>query len=144
MGKHNYFLRIGFLGALALLVIILLAVITYLAIPKPHFELLGTTQGYPASKTPYDLRASHGYYMVNTGDEMLSLDPSAPRKAGCWIYWDVPRHRFSDPCFGTIFDLGGEYVNGPPSPPMRRFLVRIEGQEIWVSTESVVSGGWPK
>jgi hypothetical protein len=78
-----------------------------MALPQPDFELIGSVEEYPASAAPYDLRASAGYYLVNTGSEILALNLQAPRKAGCRIYWDTERGRFQDPCFGTIFDLTG-------------------------------------
>jgi hypothetical protein len=130
-------LRFALLAALSVLGLVLVGVVILFVLPRPEYQLLGLIDDYPASSRPYDLHQAGGYYLVNTGAELLAINPNAPRKAGCRVFWDEARDRFSDPCFGTIFNLTGEYVDGPPSPPLGRYLVRIEDERIWVSTDAL-------
>jgi nitrite reductase/ring-hydroxylating ferredoxin subunit len=129
-------LRITFLAALLGLILLLAGAIVMFALPRPKYEQLGSIEDYPARDQPYDLLQERGYYLVNSGAEIMAINPNAPRKAGCRVYWDEELGRFSDPCFGTIFNLAGEYLNGPPSPPLGRYPVRVEGHMVWVSTNT--------
>ena len=130
-------LRTSFLIAVIVLVLICLGLLITFALPRPEFELIGTTKSYPARSEPYDLRETGGYYLVNTGFKILALNPRTPRRAGCWIIWDEDKGQFRDPCVGTSFDLTGRYESGPLSPPLQRYRVRTENESIWVSTNSV-------
>ena len=133
--KQTYQLKMVFLAAIALLALVLLGTILVFVLPRPHYEWIGPMQAYPASTQPYDLRSTQGLFLVNTGDELIAFNPNAPRRAGCRVYWDADRSRFSDPCFGTVFDLQGKYLDGPPSSALSRYPVRIEDQDIWVGVE---------
>lgn len=138
-----YRLRIAFLVAIGVLIIVFLGVIIVAATPQPKYELVGPIAEYSASSEPYDLGERMGFYMVNTGAEILALDERAPRNTLCRVQWDAPNRVFRDPCFGTTFDLVGEYRTGPPSKGLGRYRVRIEDQNIWVSVNSIEEGKIP-
>jgi hypothetical protein len=140
MEVHMYRLRIALLGAIGVLIIVSLGVIIVAAMPRPKYELVGSITEYSTSSEPYDLGEGMGFYLVNTGAEILALDERAPRNTLCRVKWDAPSMVFRDPCFGTTFDLDGEYRTGPPSKGLGRYRVRIKDQNIWVSVNSIDEG----
>ncbi|MGO8762615.1 MAG: ubiquinol-cytochrome c reductase iron-sulfur subunit [Desulfobaccales bacterium] len=49
---------------------------------------------------------------------------------GCLVKFDKERQEFICPCHAGIYDLEGNVVSGPPPRPLRKFAVRVEGDNL--------------
>jgi len=49
---------------------------------------------------------------------------------GCLVKFDKERQEFICPCHAGIYDLDGNVVSGPPPKPLRKFTVRVEGDNL--------------
>ena len=49
---------------------------------------------------------------------------------GCLVKFDKERQEFICPCHAGTFDLEGNVVSGPPPRPLRKFAVRVEGENL--------------
>ncbi len=82
-------------------------------------------------------------YVVNAKGQLFALSQKCPH-LGCRIpdYCGTPG-RFSCPCHGSVFDLGGEHVKGPAPRGMDRFpLTEVKGVLI-ADTSKLVPGPEP-
>jgi cytochrome b6-f complex iron-sulfur subunit len=48
--------------------------------------------------------------------------------------------RFECPCHGSVFDLGGEYVQGPAPRGMDRFELRLDNGTLVADTTKLIAG----
>lgn len=51
--------------------------------------------------------------------------------------------RFEDPCFGSRFDLAGQYISGPSPRNLDELPARVEEGMIWVTPEIVYGSPSP-
>ncbi len=93
---------------------------------------MGELSDFRPRPAPYELRSQRVIFLVNTGTELLAFDNHTPRNSGCWVAWIPDIRIFHDPCLGTKFSREGSYLNGPPSPPLGRYDVRLEGSQAWI------------
>ncbi|MGP8051270.1 MAG: ubiquinol-cytochrome c reductase iron-sulfur subunit [Desulfobaccales bacterium] len=49
---------------------------------------------------------------------------------GCLVKFNKERLEFICPCHAGTFDLEGNVVSGPPPKPLRKFAVRVEGDNL--------------
>lgn len=49
---------------------------------------------------------------------------------GCLVKFDKDRQEFICPCHAGIYDLDGNVVSGPPPKPLRKFAVKVEGDNL--------------
>ena len=108
-------------------------VILKIAYPRPIVKLIGTIDEFPPSDTPYTVMLPNGgsgsdwIYLVNTGEELLALEPLAPYPPGpCLIKWEYSNQRFADPCKGSKFSLRGGYFEGPAHGNMDRYALTVD------------------
>ncbi len=60
---------------------------------------------------------------------------------GCIVTWDEDQKIFKCPCHNGKFDAEGKVIDGPPPAPLKRHLVKIEDEVIFLSTRTVPLGG---
>lgn len=130
------------LASLALFGLIVTGVVLWFALPHPDFRPIGMTTDFPPASDPYQRRAEQIYFIVNTGKEIivLSSNPPRPYTLPCRMKWDSDRNIFTDPCFGTQFNLDGSYRNGPAFRNMDSHPFQIIDGEIWVDTNRIILG----
>ena len=56
---------------------------------------------------------------------------------GCLLLYRQDRARFEDPCYGSLFDLAGQYIDGPSRRHLDELPATIQGEMIWVTPEIV-------
>lgn len=62
-------------------------------------------------------------------------------RSGCWIAWAKAEQRFIDPCYGSIYELTGEYVRGPSPRSMDQFgVVKTWSDQIAVDVQQFMPG----
>ncbi len=49
---------------------------------------------------------------------------------GCLVKFDKERQEFICPCHAGIYDLEGNVVSGPPPRPLRKFAVKVAGDNL--------------
>ncbi len=108
-------------------------VVVKIAYPHTIVKSIGEIQKFPPSDRPYKVMlpdvgsGSDHIFLVNTGEELLALEPRAPYPpAPCSIQWEDTNHRFVDPCMGSKFSLSGGYFEGPASGNMDRYALTVD------------------
>ena len=97
---------------------------------------------FPPSLLPYPLKNLDGF-LVNMDGEFIALSvrpPHPPFADKCQIFWSMEQDRFHEPCGGSNFAFDGSLLSGPSPSDMYTFPLRIEGDEIWVETTTLMSG----
>jgi cytochrome b6-f complex iron-sulfur subunit len=97
----------------------------------------GTESGFPEGLVRYF--ASGRFYVTRVDGNLLALYQKCPH-LGCRVPFCESSGRFECPCHGSIFNLKGEYVEGPAPRGMDMFPVRIEGEQVLVDTGAIVEG----
>ncbi len=54
---------------------------------------------------------------------------------GCAYHWDVSKRMFVCPCHGSLFAPDGTVVAGPAPRPLDQYLVRIDGDRLWLGDQ---------
>ncbi|MGA8571073.1 MAG: Rieske (2Fe-2S) protein [Desulfobaccales bacterium] len=49
---------------------------------------------------------------------------------GCLVKFNKEKQEFICPCHAGTFDLEGNVVSGPPPKPLRKFAVKVEGNNL--------------
>lgn len=120
--------------ALALLVVgLLLALALFAAAlafsyPSPDYFYPGLASDFPSSNEPY-LFQEQGFFLVNTGAQLLALSDDYPNLPYCRIRWSAQKALFIEPCRGSRFTLTGLWNGNSPPATMSRYPVEIvDGQ----------------
>ena len=56
---------------------------------------------------------------------------------GCLLLWRPADLRFEDPCFGSRFDLEGNYRSGPSPRDLDKLPATVRGNMLWVKGEII-------
>ena len=51
---------------------------------------------------------------------------------GCRVRWVDDQQQFFCPCHNGVFDKTGNVVSGPPPRPLDRYVVKIEGDKLFI------------
>lgn len=134
--RRSQFRQLSYLGLLAGLVMfaILIAWAVFrFSLPKPGSITVGTVQDFQSVHEPRLFWLdSTPFYVVKSGDEIIALSAySISGRKPCFAKWDLKKESFVDPCWGTRFDIHGDYQFGPPAE-LTRLPVRIVDGEVWV------------
>jgi len=103
--------------------------------PPPTRVLVGSANDFPPNPQPYRiLIEGKSFFLVRTDDLTQLIEPIvvASGYGQCALKWVPVNNRFEDPCWGSKFDLQGQWLSGPP----RRVYVHpaeIEDGRIWVN-----------
>ena len=78
-------------------------------------------------------------FVANAGGSVFALSQRCPH-LGCRVPYCESSGRFECGCHGSVFDLGGEWIQGPAPRGMDRFEVSVEGDALYVDTAKLTEG----
>jgi Rieske Fe-S protein len=78
-------------------------------------------------------------WVSNAGGELFALSQKCPH-LGCGVPFCDSSGRFECPCHGSVFDIGGEWIQGPSPRGMDRHPLTLEGDTLVVDTGKRVDG----
>jgi cytochrome b6-f complex iron-sulfur subunit len=78
-------------------------------------------------------------WLVNAGGQFFALSQRCPH-LGCRVPFCQSSGRFECPCHGSVYDLAGEYIQGPAPRGMDRFALRLDGSNLIADTSTVLPG----
>ncbi len=79
------------------------------------------------------------FWLANANGHLFALSQKCPH-LGCRVPFCESSGRFECPCHGSVFDIGGEWIEGPSPRGMDRFTVSVEGDTLMVDTEKRLTG----
>lgn len=79
------------------------------------------------------------FYVTQYKGGLRALYQKCPH-LGCRVPFCDSSERFECPCHGSVYNLIGEYIQGPAPRGMDRFPIKIQGDRVIVDTSSVVEG----
>ncbi len=98
---------------------------------------VGTTSSFAEGTTTYVPEGS--MYVVNAQRYLFALSEKCPH-LGCHVPYCASSGRFECPCHGSIYDLAGEYVQGPAPRGMDRYQITLHGEDVIVDTGKLEPG----
>ena len=98
---------------------------------------LGNPSNFPA-ETATEVPAGR-LWVVNTGKTYLALAWKCPHLA-CRVPFCESSGRFECPCHGSVFDIGGEWIEGPAPRGMDRFPLAFENGVLVADTTKLLTG----
>lgn len=79
------------------------------------------------------------FWLANANGHLFALSQKCPH-LGCRVPFCDSSGRFECPCHGSVFDIGGEWIEGPSPRGMDRHPVSIDGDTLVVDTNKRLSG----
>jgi len=79
------------------------------------------------------------FYVTNHQGGLRALYQKCPH-LGCRVPFCSSSQRFECPCHGSVYNLIGEYLQGPAPRGMDRFEIKIENDRVMVDTGSIFEG----
>ena len=78
-------------------------------------------------------------YVVNANNHLFALSQKCPH-LGCHVPFCESSGRFECPCHGSVFDIGGEWIEGPAPIGMSQYPISVEHGSVVVDTSTFGSG----
>jgi cytochrome b6-f complex iron-sulfur subunit len=97
----------------------------------------GSVADYPAGTVQYFLDGR--FYVASAEGALVALYQKCPH-LGCRVPFCESSGRFECPCHGSVYNVRGEYIQGPAPRGMDRFPIKIDGDRVLVDTGKVVEG----
>jgi len=97
----------------------------------------GTVEEFPMGTVRHFLDGR--FYITSDQGVLFALYQKCPH-LGCRVPFCSTSKRFECPCHGSVFNLRGEYIEGPTPRGMDRFAIRVEGGRVVVDTGMVEEG----
>jgi cytochrome b6-f complex iron-sulfur subunit len=97
----------------------------------------GSAKDYPAGTVRYFQDGR--FYLSSSEGSLVALYQKCPH-LGCRVPFCYSSGRFECPCHGSIYNIRGEYIQGPAPRGMDRFLIQVHGDEVLVDTAQVIEG----
>lgn len=97
----------------------------------------GNAADYPEGTVKYFLDGR--FYVTSAAGALVALYQKCPH-LGCRVPFCDSSGRFECPCHGSVYNIRGEYIQGPAPRGMDRFPLKIDGGRVLVDTGSVVEG----
>jgi cytochrome b6-f complex iron-sulfur subunit len=97
----------------------------------------GSVSDYPPGTVRYYIDGR--FYVASAGGALVALYQKCPH-LGCRVPFCDSSGRFECPCHGSIYNIRGEYIQGPAPRGMDRFPIKIDGDRVLVDTGKVVEG----
>lgn len=98
---------------------------------------LGSPADYQAGTATY-VREGR-FWLANADGHLLALSQTCPH-LGCRVPFCESSGRFECPCHGSVFDIGGEWIEGPAPQGMSRYPVSLDGDTLVVDTSHKITG----
>jgi nitrite reductase/ring-hydroxylating ferredoxin subunit len=84
---------------------------------------LGSASNYRPDSATYVSEAR--LFVANTGSHIYAISQKCPH-LGCRVGFCDSSGRFECPCHGSVYDLGGEWIEGPAPRGMDRFALTLD------------------
>jgi len=78
-------------------------------------------------------------FVANTGSTLLAISQKCPH-LGCQVPFCESSGRFECPCHGSVFDIGGEWIEGPAPVGMSQYPISLDADTVVVDTSTVQTG----
>lgn len=78
-------------------------------------------------------------FVANTGSSLLAISQKCPH-LGCKVPFCDSSGRFECPCHGSVFDIGGEWIEGPSPIGMSQYPISLAGDSVVVDTSKLQPG----
>ena len=98
---------------------------------------LSQPSAYPAETATYVPEGR--LFIANTGSTLLALSQKCPH-LGCQVPFCESSGRFECPCHGSVFDIGGEWIEGPAPTGMTQYPIALQGGDVVVDTSTTIAG----
>ena len=103
-------------------------------------DVSGLAAGAPRELTFRRLRRDAWKLFSETAGAWIVKSPAGQITAfspmcthlGCAYRWEGRRNEFVCPCHGSRFGVDGRVLEGPAPRDLDRYLVKIEGQRLWL------------
>jgi cytochrome b6-f complex iron-sulfur subunit len=79
------------------------------------------------------------FWLANADGHLLALSQKCPH-LGCRVPFCDSSGRFECPCHGSVFDIGGEWIEGPSPRGMDRYEVSVVADTLIVDTDKHLTG----
>jgi cytochrome b6-f complex iron-sulfur subunit len=97
----------------------------------------GAVTDYPDGAVRYFLDGR--FYVTSYQGGLRALYQKCPH-LGCRVPFCESSGRFECPCHGSVYNIIGEYIQGPAPRGMDRFPISIRGDRVVVDTSDVAEG----
>jgi len=98
---------------------------------------LANTGNYAAGTATYVPEGR--LFVANTGTTLLAISQKCPH-LGCRVPFCDSSGRFECPCHGSVFDIGGEWIEGPSPVGMTQYPISTDGDAVVVDTSKEIAG----
>lgn len=98
---------------------------------------VGTAGDYQPGSPTY-IRAGR-LWIANADGHLFALSQKCPH-LGCRVPFCESSGRFECPCHGSIFDIGGEWIEGPSPRGIDRHPLRLDGDTLVVDSNRRTNG----
>ncbi len=98
---------------------------------------VGPTSAFPDESATY--LTSGRLYVTSVQGTIFALSQKCPH-LGCRVPYCDSSGRFECQCHGSVFDLGGEWLDGPAPRGMDQYPVTIDNDVVTVDTSVVLPG----
>jgi cytochrome b6-f complex iron-sulfur subunit len=78
-------------------------------------------------------------WLANAGGQFFALSQKCPH-LGCRVPFCESSGRFECPCHGSVFDIGGEYIEGPSPRGMDRYDLQLVDGALVADTTKLLPG----
>ena len=78
-------------------------------------------------------------YVTNAGGQVFALSQKCPH-LGCKVPFCDSSGRFECACHGSVFDLGGEWVQGPAPRGMDQYALTVVNDVLFADTGQLTEG----
>lgn len=68
--------------------------------------------------------------VINTPDRGFIALSKVCTHLGCLVEYEKAKNRLLCPCHAGVYTLEGAVVSGPPPKPLRKFPLKVEGEDI--------------
>jgi Rieske Fe-S protein len=100
-----------------------------LKVGDPHDFPEGSVRYFPEGRL----------YVTSFEGKLSALYQKCPH-LGCKVPFCTTSNQFECPCHGSVYNIKGEYLDGPAPRGMDRFPLRIENDQVVVDTGTLVEG----
>jgi cytochrome b6-f complex iron-sulfur subunit len=99
---------------------------------------LGNPADYQAGTATY-VREGRLWLANADGAHFFALSQKCPH-LGCRVPFCESSGRFECPCHGSVYDIGGEWIQGPAPRGMDRYPLSLVDSALVVDTSSILDG----
>lgn len=105
----------------------------YPVVKGPVFERLKIAE--VAAVTPQGVRFDYQDVpgtLIQKEDKTFAAYSLVCTHLGCIVKWEAENKQFHCPCHAGYFDENGDVISGPPPRPLAKFVLAVEGNDIFV------------